>query len=606
MHFALPENLKSQILAYDPAMKALAVAQVSQVEEKGKPNKFKRFGVPDNLFPAFIATPEEQKAVAIAINNGRESHGWSKVRADKNAILAYYNNVWTAVWEDDEHGIGVTYLSKGTGGRFVGDILRRYFCNDGSEWQVTTEYEVAYSSNPRMKWNKVCCTLTKEQRIEAALAHGYRSMSYAYQHECKTWLPEVQLLLSVNNHRIYRHSMTASRASAASGINFSGKGRINGLGLGGNKLLEVAPFSVLMFLTNSINTECYYPLHRMEPIAATLQKGCEGGFYKGRLTLKGFNWFCSSIVPDFSKYEDVTYTDRIIKKTDTPTIRRYQQEAVDQINACLFDPNNEVLDEPIQRAVSTGVYILMIAQFFDTFYPNASVDHIHEFAGRVINNKNRKFIMRDVYIINKGNYPKAMNWLTSNAPIQKVLGMVVPEGYNGEPININDNRQSANINIDSIRIIERLLNTEEYQKELKPPKRWRDLHDYVMSKEWKIKTPNELLPQDLFPEPVKDGEWTFFQPRDVHQLADWGRAVRNCVGGTYYAQGIKKKNHFIVLAMVNKVPMVTIQLSVQNGVMNVDQISKVSNQRLDSAENLAYQSAFSNALKIRENQIKAA
>jgi hypothetical protein len=205
--------------------------------------------------------------------------------------------------------------------------------------------------------------------------------------------------------------------------------------------------------------------------------------------------------------------------------------------------------------------------------------------------------MRDVHIINKGNYPKAMNWLISNAPIQTVLGMVIPEGYD---------TGSVNINTDSIRITERLLNAEEYQEELKPPKRWRDFHDYVMSKEWKIKTPNELLPQDLFPEPVKDGEWTFFQPRDVHQLADWGRAVRNCVGGTHYAQGIINKNHFIVLAMVNRVPMVTIQLSVQNGAMNVDQISKVSNQPLNPLDKLAYQSAFSNALKIRENQLKAA
>ena len=205
--------------------------------------------------------------------------------------------------------------------------------------------------------------------------------------------------------------------------------------------------------------------------------------------------------------------------------------------------------------------------------------------------------MRDVHAINKIAYPKAMNWFVSAAPMQTVLAMLIPEAYN---------IASASIGLDTIRIIERLLNAEEYQEELKPPKRWRDLHDYVMSKEWKIKTPNEPLPQDLFPEPVKDGEWTFFQPRDVHQLADWGRAVRNCVGGTHYAQGIKKKNHFIVLAMVNRVPMVTIQLSVQNGVMNVDQISKVSNQMLDSSENQAYQLAFSNALKIRENQLKAA
>jgi hypothetical protein len=44
-----------------------------------------------------------------------------------------------------------------------------------------------------------------------------------------------------------------------------------------------------------------------------------------------------------------------------------------------------------------------------------------------------------------------------------------------------------------------------------------------------------------------DQQWTFIQPIDTHQLAAWGQAVRNCVGNaTNYAEGVRKKQHFIV------------------------------------------------------------
>jgi hypothetical protein len=44
-------------------------------------------------------------------------------------------------------------------------------------------------------------------------------------------------------------------------------------------------------------------------------------------------------------------------------------------------------------------------------------------------------------------------------------------------------------------------------------------------KAWTIKNPNQALPQDLFPTPIKvldDNEltWTFIQPIDTHQLSN--------------------------------------------------------------------------------------
>jgi len=601
MHFALPENLKVQVLAYDATLKKLAQESAAPTK-KGQRDRSKRFGVPDDLFPEYIATPEQQKAAAVAINNSNTTHGWALLDANKKALLAYYNNVWTAVWEDDEHGIGIVYLSKSTGNAFVDKTIEYHIAPGLGDWQVTITDEIAYSSNPKMKWRKTHCTLSNEDRQKAAFGVALRELGHCYSFDlpsAKTSLPRVAALLAIKEHRIYCDRITAGRAEDASRIKFFTDGRIPGLGSACDKVLKTAPFPVLMEIVDTWSTECYHVITHPARIAPKLQEGCPDGIYDGKLTLKGFNWFCAMIASKIGGDDgsNKSTIQRVIEKADTPTIRRCQQWAVDMINRRVFDPNGAFEGEEVRKAVSAGVYTLLIVQFFDSFYPEASADYMHQAIDKVIHNRNRKEIMRNLCSVISNNLNTGMNWLIKNAPMQTVLGMLFPDQFS-----FDDSRQA----IDAIRIIDRLLNSDKHDDELEPPKRWRDLHDYVMAKEWKITTPNEPLPQDLFPEPVKNGEWTFFQPRDVHQLADWGRAVRNCVGGTHYSEGIKKKKHFIVLAMVDKVPLITIQLSVDNGVMNVDQISKVSNQRLDSDENMAYQLAFSNALRIRENQLKAA
>ena len=97
---------------------------------------------------------------------------------------------------------------------------------------------------------------------------------------------------------------------------------------------------------------------------------------------------------------------------------------------------------------------------------------------------------------------------------------------------------------------------------------------------------------------------SFFQPKDTHQLAAWGRAVRNCVGGGHgYAEGVKKMKHLIVLCMIDNKPRYTVQLTVDNGIMNVAQIADVGNARLNDIEREDVQEAFSNALQKRTEQL---
>ena len=78
----------------------------------------------------------------------------------------------------------------------------------------------------------------------------------------------------------------------------------------------------------------------------------------------------------------------------------------------------------------------------------------------------------------------------------------------------------------------------------------------------------------------------FFQPQDTHQLAEWGRAARNCVGSTSYGKGIKKKEHFIVLIMINKVPRYTVQLRLSDQILRIDpgMIKDIANRELSREE----------------------
>jgi len=149
------------------------------------------------------------------------------------------------------------------------------------------------------------------------------------------------------------------------------------------------------------------------------------------------------------------------------------------------------------------------------------------------------------------------------------------------------------------------------------PRRWRmdEWHDHLMAETWKIRNPNEKLPQKLFPEPIKvlhkgmhegfdtETKYTFFQPMDTHQLSQWGQAVRNCVGSSNYSEGIRKYRHMIVLVMIDGKPRYTVQLKVDNGMMVVSQIADISNARLDDLERSNVQDAFKQALQLREKQL---
>tara|TARA_B100000131_G_scaffold312632_1_gene346955 strand:- start:859 stop:2850 length:1992 start_codon:yes stop_codon:yes gene_type:complete len=229
------------------------------------------------------------------------------------------------------------------------------------------------------------------------------------------------------------------------------------------------------------------------------------------------------------------------------------------------------------------------------------------------------------YQTNKGLY----TWLRNNMPISSYIQLITTfyqleldkwhekdddefnKYYNYNKFTDTHDFRFSDLN-DSINMLNRLVKT--HGQDFKKPKRWRiqEFHDYVTAESWKLSNVKENLPQDLFPEPVKatldlNGalnimQMTFFQPRDTHQLAEWGRAVRNCVGSAGYSERIRKKKNFIVLAMIENKPRYTIQLSLDRGILHVDQIADVSNTQLDDQQRSDTQKLFKEALKIRGNE----
>ena len=187
---------------------------------------------------------------------------------------------------------------------------------------------------------------------------------------------------------------------------------------------------------------------------------------------------------------------------------------------------------------------------------------------------------------------KIYEWVKENVPASSLVNMV--------------ERAKRHEMIDTFLMMDRFFNRAGVNNVLPKPKRWRasEFHDVVNEELYKVQNPNCPLPQDLFPGPVKVDNLTFFQPVDTHQLGKWGRAVRNCVGNSrHYADRVRDKSEFIVLALDNGKPHFTIQLNVRDSVLKVVQIVKQSNKDLTDAEKSDYMEKFSRALEIREREL---
>jgi hypothetical protein len=221
---------------------------------------------------------------------------------------------------------------------------------------------------------------------------------------------------------------------------------------------------------------------------------------------------------------------------------------------------------------------------FNKIYGDSNLDYYQQLW------KNESWFVRSLNEYFIGRNSDAIGWIKENVPIKSFLNMA-------------DSYSSVDTLRDTIDMIQTILSKGGT---VSKPKRWRlcELHDQVSETFFTIGTPNVSLPQDLFPSPIRTENYTFLQPEDTHQLIRWGKAARNCVGNAkHYAESVKSKKEFIVLAMKNTVPCFTIQLRVMDGMLEVRQIVGMCNSPLSDVEKYSYTQEFNKALLIREEQL---
>ena len=255
---------------------------------------------------------------------------------------------------------------------------------------------------------------------------------------------------------------------------------------------------------------------------------------------------------------------------ERPTIRRFITAKIENINSKFFDPEFREFYELRAMAEKLINYVKWVG-VFTSIWPQVQVDHLVNYADDL------HFSDTPYHLQNN-----CVDWIRSHMKPDTLFNLLDRAHRADQRFEVRD----------TLRMI------QQCAPGLSVPERWRDLHDHVQKESWKLDNTLEKLPQDLFAEPVKFDDWTFFQPSDTHQLADWGRHVRNCVGGSGYADGVRKKRHFIVLCMRSRKPTFTVQLKLESDKLTVTQIVGLSNARLSADESAVYSTAFTKALSM--------
>ena len=576
MEFRLPTNLQTKLIAYDPQLKALARTQKESTTKKSK----YPLGNPVDLIPNDIITADRLQDAIDAINKeqapGRYRE-FTKVTTEgtiTHAILYHYESVWYAAWlppkgKEADYIYGYTYAYKDTDTtrKVLPYVLNSAKVNDNCVSLPSGRCTFVTYTQQVTKQDVIDGRDTRNWNIPGVAAYAKKSRRL---HEPINRF-EAQVQMSIpqweDSRTIFERIKTACIAD---------------------------------LLTRSHNTDYWINRNKSE-------------------------WLPSiDTVFDFIKQDDTNsayniidnncsgYTD-ILHILDTPFFRKWIQNKCNESIELFNDPDNDAKIN-IQQPWNTIFHLCkQIYTIHNIWGDKCPLDYYQTNLDALLG------VTVDSGYRTKVSYP----WLVQHMPVASFFTWINKfhetktteqrlhngMGYyksNHTGLYVYPFRELE----DTLSMVTTVL---EDKGELAPPKRWRitEFHDYVQTETWKVFNVNEGLPQDLFPAPIKvqhnDQQWTFIQPIDTHQLAAWGQAVRNCVGNaTNYAEGVRKKQHFIVLCMIDNRPQFTVQLKVSNGMMSVDQIAGLSNARLTEEQRESYTKVFGQALQQREEVLASA
>ena len=575
MNFRLPTNLQTKLVAYDPQLKALARTQKQSTTKKSK----YPLGNPVDLIPNDIISATELQDAIDSINQWGAPDRYREFTRDTDAgtityaILYHYESVWYAAWlppsdkkVDYIYGYTYAYKDNDTTRKALPYTLRGSTddcvskpsgrCTFVTYTQQVTKQDVIDGRDTR-NWNipGVCAYAKKSRRLHEPIKR--------FETQVQMSIPQWE-----DSRTIFERIKTACIADLFT------RSHNTDYWINRNKAEWLPSIDNVFNFIKEDGTDFTYNI---------IDNGCSG------------------------------YTD-ILHILDTPFFRKWIQNKCNESIELFNNPDNDTkaaITEPWNTIFHLCKQIYTIHNIWGDKCPlDYYQTNLDALLGVIVDSGYRT----------KVSYP----WLVQHMPVASFFTWINKFHETKEAERLANSytmsyykSNHTGLYVYPFRELEDTLSMVttvlEDKGELAPPKRWRitEFHDYVQAEAWKITNVNEGLPQDLFPGPVKvqhnEQQWTFIQPIDTHQLAAWGQAVRNCVGNaTGYAEGVRKKQHFIVLCMIDNKPQFTVQLAVSSGMMSVNQIAGLSNARLTEEQRESYTKVFGQALQQREEVLASA
>jgi hypothetical protein len=580
MQFNLPSNLQNAVAAYDPEKKMrrriAAASATSQRKKSGYP-----LGNPFDLIPPEVINPADlQRAIGLinTSNVDQRYHSFCKVKVSKEdpfqstedvyAFILHVESLWLALWLAPE------------------DQKDKYLFG----------YARAFKDNEKSR--NMVFSLVRDKMLDCGEIVTYGRSSMVVERRLVT-IEDIQTNGSSRSGRWASYH-------APWEIVCHGYKKTRGM----RKVIDKFEKTIARTVPSWEGCKWYERLLCRNPLeAAGIRASSDLYQFLGH-PAAGAELSIDTLIKiiDFCKQKDRKDTffpeeafrefDKIRSIISTPLIKKWIQNKFDKINSDFSDPScvnkNAITSNwsHVEKCLDSISYVKSIWHDCPIDYYSSNIDALSR-----------------VYIRQFNAAIEAKAWLAKHMPVASFF-QILKKYMESEQAKRGGNFHEWN---DTVSMLQSILTHTDYKRDLKTPKRWRisEFHDYIQSEAWKLRNEKLALPQDLFPSPIKvetnDGRiWSFFQPLDTHQLAQWGQAVRNCVGNaSHYAEEIKKKKHFIVLCNLDRVPTFTIQLKVNDGIMSVVQIVSTSNRRLTEDESVDYGEAFQKALLQREAQLNS-
>lgn len=555
MEFQLPSNLKTELIPYDATLKQLAKLTKQPGTKAAKPKY--PLGNVNDLIPEDIVDPAVLQQVVDRINNVYAQDRCHTFRptdegVKSTAILYHYEQLWIAAWlppegEENVYVYGYAYAFKDT--ESARKLNRDLIANN----QIDTFNKVSYGRS-QFFVRKRYVTVDDIKNGDDIRNWNHKYMSYGKGINIRPTVIyfENALRQTIPQWQDSRYIFERLKDSSILNVLFEGRGQVDSYFKDKRNSWLPSASAVIDLLDNNIINLSPAPANTIRHIV------------------------------------------------DKPFFRKWIQQQCDEVLAIYNNKDNKSR-KAIQRPWNIITLLFNRLAYVNRIWPDCPIDYYQ-------NNIDTLLTIDFGYFSNRAvDY-----WLNTYMPVASFFNILNKFKEQNTSNGYTNNETGLTIATlynwrDTYQMLGQILSAD---KTIEPPRRWRlnEFHDHVQAEAWKIQHPNSSLPQDLFPAPVRitynEQTWSFFQPIDTHQLSSWGQAVRNCVGNaSSYAEGVRKKKHFIVLCIIDGKPTFTVQLTVDNGMMSVTQIVGTSNARLSSDQQAEYTEAFRLALQARESEL---